>query len=61
MYNVVVFVSYFDHCRIGSLENQSHVPPAAGPDHCRIGSLENKLASLSLIMSDHCRIGSLEN
>ena len=42
MYNVVVFVSYFDHCRIGSLEMHPLIEKNRFNDHCRIGSLETK-------------------
>ncbi len=50
----------YDHCRIGSLENELGAGLNLRIDHCRIGSLETKLPYAPQKRRDHCRIGSLE-
>ena len=49
-----------DHCRIGSLENESKKIKINTDDHCRIGSLEIDTFYFFVPYRDHCRIGSLE-
>ena len=49
-----------DHCRIGSLESQTHSQSCDTQDHCRIGSLEIPDWRYLDTVKDHCRIGSLE-